>query len=120
QLQDLKPYDDGSVRRQLPELLRNDTVQGRLVSLPFYLNAGVLYYRTDLLKKYGFRHPPANWEELESMAARIQKGERAEGHAEFWGYVWQGGAYEGLTCNALEWQWSYGGGRIIEPESTIT
>ena len=46
--------------------------------------------------------------------------ERAEGKADLWGYVWQGNAYEGLTCNALEWVKSNGGGQIIEPDGTIT
>ena len=46
--------------------------------------------------------------------------ERAEGAADIWGFVWQGNAYEGLTCNALEWIKSNGGGQIIEPDGTIT
>lgn len=54
------------------------------------------------------------------MAARIQKGERAERKEDFWGYVWQGNAYEGLTCNALEWIYSNGGGTIINKDKEIT
>jgi trehalose/maltose transport system substrate-binding protein len=119
-LLDLSPYQDAESSSHLQELLKNDTVQGRLVSLPFYLNVGMLYYRTDLLQKYGYSNPPGTWAELESMAARIQKGERAAGNQDFWGYVWQGAEYEGLTCNALEWQVSFGGGRLIEPDGTIT
>jgi trehalose/maltose transport system substrate-binding protein len=123
-LLDLGPYllaaglanDPG---RYLPELLKNDTVAGRIVSLPFYVNAGMLFFRTDLLRKYGYRRPPSSWDEMQKMAARIQRGERAAGHNSFWGYIWQGGAYEGLTCNALEWQASFGGGRIIEPDGAI-
>jgi trehalose/maltose transport system substrate-binding protein len=117
---DLTPFLDKDTDRQLTELLKNDTVHGRLVSLPFYLNIGMLYYRTDLLKKYGYGHPPKTWSELKKMAARIQRGERKAGHPDFWGYVWQGGAYEGLTCNALEWQVSFGGGKMVEPDGTIT
>jgi trehalose/maltose transport system substrate-binding protein len=119
-LLDLRPHAEHSASEHLPALLANDIVQGRLISLPFYLNVGMLYYRTDLLKKYGYRHPPATWDELATMAATIQQGERAGGNHDFWGYVWQGAAYEGLTCNALEWQVSFGGGRIIEPDATIS
>ncbi len=119
-LLDLSPFRDDDARSHLPALLANDTVQDRLVSLPFYVNVGMLYYRTDLLSKYGYLHPPATWDELETMAGRMQQGERAAGNPEFWGYVWQGAAYEGLTCNALEWQASFGGGRIIERDGTIS
>jgi len=31
----------------------------------------------------------------------------------FWGFLWQGAASEALTCNALEWQISQSGGRLI-------
>ena len=119
-LLDLKPYEDKDTRGHIPALLANDTVQGRLVSLPLYVNIGMLYYRADLLAKYGFAHPPATWDELERMSRKIQQGERAAGNQAFWGFVWQGAAYEGLTCNALEWQASYGGGRIIEADGTIS
>lgn len=119
-LLDLTPYADGDARAHLPALLQNDTVRGRLVALPFYVNVGMLYYRTDLLTKYSYQKPPASWDELETMSARIQKGERAAGNPDFWGYVWQGGAYEGLTCDALEWQRSFGGGSIIESDGTIS
>jgi len=95
-------------------------VDGKLVGLPYRADIGLLYYRTDLLSEYGYREPPRTWDELERMAARIQAGERAKGKKKFWGFVWQGAAAEALTCNALEWQASEGGGKIIEDDGTIS
>ena len=117
---DLKPYVGNEVDELWRAAVQNDTVDGRLVAIPYNLEIGVLYYRTDLLKKYKYQHPPETWEELAEMAARIQRGERAAGNPDFWGFVWQGAPFEGLTCNALEWQASYGGGKIIEDNGVIS
>jgi trehalose/maltose transport system substrate-binding protein len=101
-------------------LVANDTLNGQLVAMPYHADAGLLFYRTDLLREYGYKAPPSTWDELEQMAARIQKGERLKGKKDFWGFVWQGAPSEALTCNALEWQASEGGGRIIEADKTIS
>src|SRR5215475_5661677 len=103
-----------------PQLLQNYTAKGKLVAIPYTVQIGVLEYRSDLLREYGYQHPPRTWDELETMAARIQAGERAKGNKDFWGYVWQGAAAEALTCNAIEWQAAQGGGRIIESNGTIS
>lgn len=102
-----------------PAIIENNTVDGALIGIPWFTDAGLLYYRSDLLEKYELE-PPQTWDELEAAAQTIQDGERAEGNQDFWGFVWQGNAYEGLTCDALEWIASSGGGRIIEPDGTIT
>ena len=103
-----------------PQLLQGYAVNGKLVAVPYTVQIGVLQYRSDLLREYGYQHPPQTWDELETMAARIQSGERAKGNKDFWGYVWQGSAAEALTCNAIEWQAAQGGGRIIESNRTIS
>jgi len=54
------------------------------------------------------------------MAKRIQEGERAAGRPDFQGFVFEGKAGESLTCNALEWIYSYGGGTVIDPDKKVT
>jgi trehalose/maltose transport system substrate-binding protein len=117
---DLKPYFAKEISLQFPEIAVSYTVDKKLVAMPYRADAGLLFYRTDLLRQYGYREPPRTWDELEKMAARIQAGERAKGNQQFWGFVWQGAADEVLTCDALEWQAAEGGGRIIEQDQTIS
>lgn len=117
---DLKPYFAHEASLEFPALAASFTVDNKLVALSYRPDIGLLYYRTDLLRQYGYRGPPRTWNELEIMAARIQAGERAIGKKQFWGFVWQGAADEGLTCDALEWQAAEGGGRIVEDDRTIS
>jgi trehalose/maltose transport system substrate-binding protein len=118
---DLSPYfDQATLDQFFPAMVQNDNVSGMQVAIPWFTDAGLLFYRTDLLEKYGYTDPPTTWDDLTAMAQKIQDGERAAGNADFWGYVWQGNAYEGLTCDALEWVYSYNGGTIISPDKVVT
>jgi trehalose/maltose transport system substrate-binding protein len=117
---DLTPYSAAEISPLDPQLLPSYTVNGKLVAIPYEVFVGALEYRSDLLREYGYDHPPRTWDELERMAKRIQTGERAKGDKDFWGYVWPAAAGEALTCSALEWQFSEGGGRIIESDRTIS
>src|SRR5260370_18750033 len=81
--------------------------------MPCFSDFGMLYYRTDLLQKYGFAKPPLTWDELAMQAQKILDGEKAA-NPTFAGFVFQGKAYEGLTCDALEWIASSGGGTIVD------
>ena len=115
-----KYYKEDEISQFFPRIIENNTVNGKLVSIPWFTDAGILYYRTDLLEKYGYKEPPKTWEELAEMAKKIQDGERKGGKRDFQGFVFQGKASESLTCDALEWVYSYGGGVIIEPDKKVT
>ena len=118
-LLELGTAGDDAGAQHFPAIIENNTIDGRLVALPWFTDAGVLYYRKDLLEKY-HAPVPGTWAELATTAARIQDAERAAGNERMWGFVWQGRAYEGLTCNALEWIASYGGGTIVDATGRVT
>ena len=101
-LDDLLPSADRD--RYFPGPIQAATFRGRLYAAPWYIDAGVLYYRRDLLDRYGFV-PPRTWPELVSMSRAILD---AEGDARLAGFVWQGKQYEGLVCVALEFLRSHG------------
>jgi len=116
---DLAPHSDGAEAEHFEAIIENNTVDGELKAMPWYTDAGVLYYRADLLDKHGFA-PPATWEEMTETARAVMQAERAEGADGMWGFVFQGRAYEGLTCNALEWVHAFRGGEIIGADGAIT
>jgi len=107
------------VDQHFPAIVENNTVGGELVGMPWYTDAGILYYRSDLLEQYGV-DVPTTWQELTVAGQTIQDGEREAGNDRFWGFVWQGRAYEGLTCDALEWVDSFNGGSIVEADGSIS
>lgn len=119
-LVDLKEYfSEEEIEQHHSTIVDNNTVEGRLVGMPWFTDVGLLYYRKDLLDKYGFE-VPEDWSEMADVALIIQEEERKVGMEEMWGYVFQGGTYEGLTVNALEWIYAYGGGTIVDEDGNIT
>jgi trehalose/maltose transport system substrate-binding protein len=119
QFLDLTDAAKDVVANHFPSIIESQTVNGKLVALPAFTDAPALYYRKDLLEKYG-KTPPKTWAELTATAKEIQDAERTAGNPDMQGFVFQGNAYEGLTCDALEWVMSNGGGQIVEPDGTIS
>lgn len=119
QFVDLKDATKDVTGTHFPSIIASQTVNGKLVALPFYTDAPALFYRKDLLEKYG-KPVPKTWDEMTTTAKEIMDKERADGKADLWGFVFQGNSYEGLTCNALEWVKSSGGGQIVEADGTIS
>ena len=87
----------------LPATIEASTIHKQLTAMPWTTDGGVLYYRQDLLNKYGYA-PPATWPDLQRIALDIKSKEGMP-----YGFVWQGAPYEGLTCNTLECVWAAGG-----------
>jgi multiple sugar transport system substrate-binding protein len=77
--------------------------RGRLYALPWFVDVGMLYWRTDLMPR-----APASVAELERVAARA----RAEQGLRY-GLVWQGARYEGLVTVFNEYLGGFGG-RILD------
>jgi multiple sugar transport system substrate-binding protein len=77
--------------------LEAGTYNGRLYRIPSFTDAGLLYYRTDLVP-----HAPETFQDLVRAASQAQTADRS-------GYLWQGKQYEGLVTNYLEILWGYGG-----------
>jgi trehalose/maltose transport system substrate-binding protein len=118
-LHDLSDAAADVIDGHFAEIVASQTVDGKLVAIPYYTDAPALFYRTDLLEKHG-KTPPETWVELERTAREVMAAERAQGNDDLWGFVFQGGLYEGLTCNALEWVASNDGGTFIDGEGEIT
>ncbi|WP_149182933.1 ABC transporter substrate-binding protein [Streptomyces sp. TRM49041] len=86
----------------LPPVVDTATYEGRLYAVPYVTNAGMLFYREDLLVAEGER-PPRTWAELERQARTIAPKYGVGG------YAGQFLPYEGLTVNATEAIYSAGG-----------
>lgn len=119
-LADLAPLvPEEEVKAHFASAAEEARIDGKLVAMPFYIDTGLMFYRKDLLDKYG-KAVPGTWNELTATAKEIQDKEREAGNPDMWGFAWQGRSYEGLTCDALEWIASSGGGTIISPDGEVT
>ncbi len=98
----------------LPGPVRAVTYGGRAYAVPWYVDAGVLYYRSDLLRKYG-RAVPTTWAGLVATARAITGREPG-----LYGFLWQGKQYEGLVCNVLEYIWGNGGEVLRNGKPVLT
>jgi len=96
----------------LQATIQAGTYQGHIYGVPSRIDSGMLYYRKDLLEKYGFS-TPETWGQLVEQAKVIVQGEKAHNPA-LRGYSGQFKQYEGLVCDMLEFVGSHGGTLITE------
>lgn len=96
-----------------PAPLEACSLKGRLYGLPWYVDAGVLYYRKDLLAEVG-RGAPRSYPELAETTRLVLAGRPG-----LYGFLWQGKQYEGLVCVSLELLSSFGGAVMRDGQVTI-
>jgi multiple sugar transport system substrate-binding protein len=89
------PADQFPTKDFLPATVDSATYFGKLYGYPFTSDGGLLYYRTDLLDKYGLK-PPTTFDEMKAACDKIQAGEKDSKLGCFAG---QYNKYEGLTVN---------------------
>jgi multiple sugar transport system substrate-binding protein len=89
--------------RFAPGLVAGATYKGQIYGAPFFLDGGFLYYRKDLLAKMHLP-VPKTWAQLKQEALELKKAGLVK-----YGFVWQGAAYEGLTCDWMEYLSDAGG-----------
>lgn len=91
-----------------PATIAANRWNGALYALPWFIDVGMLYWRTDLMS-----HPPVDVNDLERLAARA-----TDEHGVPFGLVWQGARYEGLVTVFLEYLGAFGG-RILDEEGRV-
>jgi len=110
-LSDRLPESERS--RFLPGPIESNTYEGKLYGIPWFTDAGMMYYRQDLLEKSGFSEPPQTWEELKQQAQKVVQDSGTK-----FGFVWQGSQYEGGVVDGLEYINSFGGRVLAEDDAS--
>jgi multiple sugar transport system substrate-binding protein len=99
---DLSKYNQGA--------LAAGNFNGKQWAMPKFIDAGMLFYRTDLVSE---DQVPKTWDELLKKAKEL----KGQGGTKF-GYLMQAKQYEGLVCNAVEFIASYGG-QIVDKNGNV-
>lgn len=92
----------------LPVEIESGSYNQRLYRLPFHADAGVLFYRKDLLDAID-RKPPETFDDLNDILQQLHGKKLQETKIPRWGYVWQGQRYEGLVATFIEVLHGHGG-----------
>ncbi|WPZ17085.1 ABC transporter substrate-binding protein [Geobacillus subterraneus] len=112
----LEPLNDYFSKEDLEKLLpgpvEGTQYKGKQIAIPLYTDAGVLFYRKDILEKYG-KQPPKTFEELMVLAKELQGKEGTK-----YGFVFQANQYEGLVCDWLEYVWA-NGGNVLDKDGNV-
>jgi multiple sugar transport system substrate-binding protein len=108
-------FDQKEINQYIPDFASAAMVDGKLYAIPLYIDGTHLFYRKDLLEKYGFE-PPKTWEELIMQAKKITEGEK---NPDLVGFISMWAKIEGLFMNWLSF--FYGaGGQFFDADGNLT
>ena len=105
----LLPLDDYIDQDKfLPGTIEATSYQGTLYAVPWFTDAGLLYYRKDIVDE-----APETWDELYTKAQKHmgEKGTKM-------GFTFQAKQYEGLVCDFLEYVWA-NGGQVLDGQEVV-
>src|ERR1700722_102140 len=103
----------------VPGVVQGCTWKGQLTAMPWFIDYGKLYYRTDILEKLG-ASAPETWDQL------IETAQKGMGGDVRFGFIWQAKQAEILTCDLVSFVGSNGRSilgpdgktvKIAEPEA---
>jgi multiple sugar transport system substrate-binding protein len=98
--------------KMLQPVVETAKYRGKLYAVPGSSNGGLLFYRTDLLKKAGVTRPPTTWAQMTAACAKVKKLPEAKDMS---CYAGQFQKYEGLTVNFAE-AVNSAGGQIVDAD----
>jgi multiple sugar transport system substrate-binding protein len=92
-----------------PATITANTWDGKLFALPWFVDVGMLYWRTDLMSA-----PPATLDELERIGEAATAAKKVR-----YGLVLQGARYEGLVTVFSEYLGAFGGAILDSGRITV-
>ncbi len=113
----LDQYASSSYLKQFwPSAVNVGKIKGKQYGIQRYMDIGLLYYRTDLVQKYGNGSVPQTRDQLETLATQILAGEASNGIKS--GYLIPGKKIEAIVDEWLELLWG-AGANIGEPGKLV-
>lgn len=88
-------FPEAERREHIAGAIAGNVYKGKIYGVPWYTDCGLLFYRKDLLEKAGFGEPPATWDELKEMAAKVKRDAKVRNGLVFTGAIYEGGTVLG-------------------------
>ncbi|HEY5822347.1 MAG TPA: extracellular solute-binding protein [Propionibacteriaceae bacterium] len=103
--------DAANLQDSFPGVVSGCTYKGSLSAVPWFVDAGQLYYRNDLISR---DEVPTQWEQLADLASKLQSSGKVD-----YGFLWQAKQAEILVCDLVEYVASAGGSILGDDSVTV-